>query len=120
MFGRAVPKAIRAGKIERVPAVAAYEAGAVRLESAEAGGAPRALEPDLLVFATGFVHKTGHLGDLVERDRDGWPRARRCESTRTPRLYLLGTRFVRTLASPYIRGIARDAAFVARRIARGR
>ncbi len=76
------------------------------------------LKPDLLVFATGFIHQTDHLGDLVERDRDGWPRARRCESTRAPRLYLLGTRFVRTLASPYLRGIGRDAAFVARRIAR--
>ena len=103
MFGFAVPRAIRAGAIERVPAVARYGA-----------------DDDLLVFATGFVHRTEHLGDLVERDRDGWPRARRCESTRTPRLYLLGTRFVRTLASPYLRGIGRDAAFVARRIARDR
>lgn len=120
MFGFAVPRAIRAGAIERVPAVARYGADDVQLSPDQAGGSARSLKPDLLVFATGFVHRTEHLGDLVERDRDGWPRARRCESTRTPRLYLLGTRFVRTLASPYLRGIGRDAAFVARRIARDR
>jgi putative flavoprotein involved in K+ transport len=125
MFGHAIPRAIRAGAIERVPSVARYEPSAVVLTPASSTasstaipGASRSLEPDLLVFATGFVHPTGHLGDLVDRDVDGWPLARRCESTRTPRLYLLGTRFVRTLASPYVRGIARDAAFVARRIAR--
>lgn len=118
MFGFAVPRAIRAGAIERVPAVARYDADAVQLSPDRAGGPAQSLKPDLLIFATGFVHQTEHLGDLVERDRNGWPRARRCESTRTPRLYLLGTRFVRTLASPYLRGIGRDAAFVARRIAR--
>ena len=120
MFGFAVPRAIRAGAIERVPSVARYDEGVVKLNPAEPGGQSQSLEPDLLVFATGFTHPTGHLGDLVDRDGEGWPRARRCESTRAPRLYLLGTRFVRTLASPYIRGIARDAAFVARRIAKDR
>jgi putative flavoprotein involved in K+ transport len=112
MFGLEVPHAIRGGVIQRVPGVAAYGQDAVTLRDG------RALRPDLLVLATGFRHVTAHLGDLVERDADGWPIARRCQSTRTPGLYLLGARFARTLASPYIRGIARDAAFVARRIAR--
>jgi putative flavoprotein involved in K+ transport len=112
MFGKTVPRAIRAGAIEQVPAVAAYERTAVRLTDG------RVLEPDLLVLAVGFRHANAHLGALVERDSEGWPLARRCESTRTPRLFLLGARFARTLASPYLRGIARDAAYLARRIAR--
>jgi putative flavoprotein involved in K+ transport len=111
MLGVKVPGAIRRGLVEQVGAVTAYLPRAVRLTDG------RALEPDLLVLATGFRHVTAHLGDLVARDGDGCPIARRCESTRTPRLYLLGARFARTLASPYLRGIARDAAFVARHIA---
>jgi hypothetical protein len=41
-----------------------------------------------------------------------------CESTRVPGVFLLGYRFGRTFASPYLRGIARDAEYVAERIAR--
>jgi hypothetical protein len=33
-------------------------------------------------------------------------------------MFLLGYRFGRTFASPYLRGIARDAKFVAERIAK--
>ena len=53
-------------------------------------------------------------------DAGGWPVAHRCRSPREPRLAFVGARFARTFASPYIRGIARDAAYVARRIARDR
>jgi putative flavoprotein involved in K+ transport len=113
MFGTEVPRAIRAGAIQQVPGVARYEPDGVVLTDG------RKLQPDLLVLATGFRHVTSHLGDLVERDAEGWPLARGAESARTPRLHLLGSRFARTLASPYLRGIARDARFVARRIARG-
>ena len=42
------------------------------------------------------------------------------ESTRARGLYLLGYRFGRTFASPYLRGIARDAAYVAGQIADAR
>jgi len=42
------------------------------------------------------------------------------EIIRTTVLYLLGLRFGRTFASPFLRGIARDAEYVARRIARAR
>ena len=111
MNGRRVIPAIWRGLIRRVSAVAEYQAEQVRLESAEV------VSPDLIVFATGFRYGTAHLGNLVERDPAGHPIVWRCESTRAKGLYLLGVRFGRSFASPYIRGIARDARFVARRIA---
>jgi hypothetical protein len=111
MNGRHVIPAIWRGLIQRTSAVAEYQADQVRFESGVVAS------PDLIVFATGFSYGTAHLGDLVERDPEGHPIVWRCESTRSKRLYLLGVRFGRSFASPYIRGIARDARFVARRIA---
>lgn len=110
MFGSEVPRAVRRGEIEQV-AIARYAPASVELVDGTA------IEPDLVVCATGFRHDTRHLGELIERDPDGWPIARRCESRVTPGLYVLGARYARSIASPYLRGIARDAAFVARRIA---
>jgi cation diffusion facilitator CzcD-associated flavoprotein CzcO len=111
MWGKAIVRALARGDLEQIDLVS-YGAGEVVLRDG------RTLAPDLLVLATGFVHDTHHLGDLVDRDRDGWPIARRCESVRTPGLYVLGARFAHNLASPHLRGIARDAELVARRIAR--
>jgi putative flavoprotein involved in K+ transport len=110
MWGLAIPRAIRRGAIERVE-VARYHEASVEL----AGGA--AIEPDLVVFATGFHHDTRHLGELVERDAAGWPIAKRCESRRTPGVFVLGARYARSIASPTLRGIARDAELIAARIA---
>ncbi|HEX2094399.1 MAG TPA: NAD(P)-binding domain-containing protein [Longimicrobiaceae bacterium] len=112
MLSREVPRAIRRGVIEKVPATAGFVDGGVTLE----GG--RLLEPELVVFATGYRYDTAHLGELVARDPDGRPVVHACRSTRAPGVWLLGTRFARTFASPYVRGIARDAEYVARRIAR--
>ena len=114
MFGLVVPRAIRSGIIQRVGAVTRYEPDRVAIAAGET------LEPDLLVLATGFRPVTAHLGALAEIDAGGWPVAHRCRSPREPRLAFVGARFARTFASPYIRGIARDAAYVARRIARDR
>ena len=111
MWGFAIPRPIRRGDIERVE-VASYGDTGVTL------AAGRAIEPDLVVFATGFDHDTRHLGELVERDRAGWPIADRCQSRRAPRVYVLGARYGHTIASPYLRGIARDAELVATAIAR--
>ena len=110
MWGSTVPRAIRRREIEQV-AIARYAPSSVELASGET------IEPDLVVFATGFHHARPHLGSLVDDDREGWPIARRCESRRTPELFLVGARYARSLASPTLRGIARDAAYVARRIA---
>lgn len=112
MWGSEIPRAIERGAIERVE-VSRYREASIEL----AGGA--AIEPDLVVFATGFHHDTRHLGELVERDAAGWPIARRCESRRAPGVFVLGARYGRSIASPTLRGIARDAELVAARIAAG-
>src|SRR5436190_9647470 len=112
MTGRAVVRAIRKGLIRRVPPVREYKGGEVEFVNGERTG------PDLIVFATGFSYASEHLKQVVDLDPDGRPLVKNCESTRTPGVFLLGFRFGRTFASPYLRGIARDAEYIAERIAR--
>jgi cation diffusion facilitator CzcD-associated flavoprotein CzcO len=111
MTGRTVRRAIKFGLITQAPAVRSYRGDAVTLRDGEQ------LRPDLVVFSTGFRYASAHLDQLVDYDPDKRPLVVNCESTRTPGLYLLGFRFGRTFASPYLRGIARDAEYVAERIA---
>lgn len=111
MTGRTVARAVRRGIIRRAPAVVRYAGDAVTF----ADGTD--VRPDLVVFATGFRYETEHLRGLLEYDPDGRAVVRDCESTRAPGLFLLGFRFGRTFASPYLRGIARDAEYVCARIA---
>lgn len=112
MTGRAVIRAIHKGLVKRMPGVRNYKNGDVEFVN----GAQ--LKPDLIVFATGFTYALEHLKEVVDLDPEGRPLVKNCESTRTPGVFLLGYRFGRTFASPYLRGIARDAEFVAERIAR--
>ena len=110
MTGRAVVRAIRKGLIKRAPAVRSYKNGAIEFANGQR------IEPDLIVFATGFRYAVEHLKEVVDLDPDGRPLVKNCESSRTPGVFLLGYRFGRTFASPYLRGIARDAKYVADRI----
>lgn len=112
MTGRTVVHAIRKGLIKRAPPVREYNGPEVEFENG------RRIEPDLIVFATGFYYAKEHLKEVVDFDPDGRPLVKNCESTRTPGVFLLGFRFGRTFASPYLRGIARDAEYVAEQIAR--
>ncbi|HSE16246.1 MAG TPA: NAD(P)-binding domain-containing protein [Pyrinomonadaceae bacterium] len=112
MTGRAVVRAIRKGLIKQMPGVRSYQNGEVEFVNGER------IEPDLIVFATGFSYAVAHLKEVVDLDPDGRPLVKNCESTRTPGVFLLGYRFGRTFASPYLRGIARDAKFVAELIAK--
>jgi putative flavoprotein involved in K+ transport len=114
MTGRTVVRAMRRGLISRMPAVRRYRDEIVEFEDG------RQLQPDLIVFATGFRYLWDHLEGLVDLDPDGRPMVKNCESTRSGGLFLLGFRFGRTFASPYLRGIKRDAEYVAERIARAK
>ena len=114
MAGLTVCRAIWKGLITRLPGVSTFQGDTVLLTDG------RRLRPDLLVFATGFRYETRHLDGLLEYDPDGRPLLRNCESTRAAGLYLLGYRFGRTFASPYLRGIARDAEYVASHIVHAR
>lgn len=111
MLSWKVPRALRRGIITRLSSIRYYQ-GAQVIPAAD-----EPLEPDLVVFATGFCYATEHLDGLLDYDPGGRPRVRAGESTRTPGLYLMGFRYSRSLASPYLRGIARDAAYIACRIA---
>lgn len=112
MTGGIVVQAIRNGLIQRMPYIRHYRNGTVEFADRQH------LEPDLIVFATGFSYALEHLQGLVHLDADGRPVVRNCESTRMKGLFLMGFRFGRTFASPYLRGIARDAEYIAERIAR--
>jgi putative flavoprotein involved in K+ transport len=112
MTGRAVIRAIRKGLIKRAPPVRKYNRSEVEFENGQR------IEPDLIVFATGFSYAVEHLKEVVDLDPDGRPLVKNCESPRVRGMFLLGYRFGRTFASPYLRGIARDAEYVAERIAR--
>jgi hypothetical protein len=103
VLGLTVPRALRAGVIARVPEIQDYTS-------------PE-LEPDLVVFATGFEYALEHVRDVIGSGAR-WPRVRKCESAVAAGLYFLGLRHCRTLGSAYLRGIARDARAVAARIAR--
>ncbi len=111
MTGLKVPRAIKKGLITKAPAVKSYGGDTVTLRDGER------IQPDLVVFSTGFRYASEHLDQLVDHDPDKRPVVKNCESTRTRGLYLMGFRFGRTFASPYLRGIARDAEYVAERIA---
>ena len=94
-----------------MPAVRGYQNGTVEFKDG------RSVQPDLIVFAIGFSYASEHLRNVVDLDGDGRPLVKKCESTRSPGVFMLGFRFGRTFASPYLRGIARDAEYVADRIA---
>jgi hypothetical protein len=111
MSAARVLPAIDAGLISIAPEVMHYERQEVVFRSGER------FRPDFMVFATGMEYAVPHLAGLVGFDPDGRPLVCCCESTLTANLFLLGFKFGRTFASPYIRGIARDAAYVAKRIA---
>jgi putative flavoprotein involved in K+ transport len=114
MPGRTVVHAIQSGVIQRVPPVFRYQNGDVELSNRQH------VQPDMIVFATGFSYAFDHLKGLVDLDPDWRPLVKNCESTRTKNLFLLGFRFGRTFASPYLRGISRDAEYIAERIARSK
>jgi len=112
ILGSILPAAIRRGEVLPVPPVERYLGDRVELADG------KRLDPDLIVFATGFSYATPHLGALFRWPARGRPRVCCSESLDAPGLFLLGLHFGRTFASPYLRGIGRDARHVARQIAR--
>jgi putative flavoprotein involved in K+ transport len=74
---------------------------------------------DALVCATGYRYPVDFLpGDVARAPLSGQPLADAGESCSWPGLYVVGMPCSRSLASPFLRGIARDAPAVARRIVR--
>jgi putative flavoprotein involved in K+ transport len=75
-------------------------------------------EVDVIIAATGYQYETLFLPAEVSRAPGGHPLTKRCESVKWPGLFFLGSPCARKLDSEFLRGIASDAEFVARQIAR--
>jgi hypothetical protein len=101
----------RSGRIDlRGPITAVTPRGAVFADGA-------AVEFDLIVLATGYRYLTPFLPPEVERTRDGLPRMLGGESVSWPGLYFAGLECGLTLSGGTLRGIAKDAPLLARRVA---
>ena len=74
---------------------------------------------DAIVLATGYRYDTPFLPiGKVARAASGQPLADDCESRSWPGLFVVGMPCVRGLNSPFLRGIASDACWVARQISK--
>jgi putative flavoprotein involved in K+ transport len=72
---------------------------------------------DAIVLATGYRYEAGFLPAEVSRAPGlGQPLADRCESRSWANLFVVGMPCVRGLNSPFLRGIASDASWIARQI----
>ncbi|MEZ6186062.1 MAG: NAD(P)-binding domain-containing protein [Planctomycetota bacterium] len=109
-LGQGLARALRSGAIRNLGAIERWEPTVV--------GEHGSFAPDLVVYATGYRHPAAHLGDLVRRTHRDEPALVRAAAPGVPGLYALGVHYGRSLASSFLRGIARDARAVARRIAR--
>jgi len=108
-LGLGLHSALRKGTIRNL--------GAVEDWGETVRGSGGEFAPELVVYATGYRHAAPHLGDLVARNHRGEPVLCRAAAPGVPGLYVLGVRYGRSLASSFLRGIARDAEAVAERIA---
>ena len=88
------------------------------------GGRPTLADGTVLdvanvIWATGFEQRFGWL-DLPVVDDDGWPREYRGVARDVPGLYFCGLSFQYSFSSMVLPGVGRDAAYVARHVARHR
>lgn len=98
------------GKIRLFPDVARFDGRSARFVDGSSA------DFDAVVLATGYDFKTPFLPPDVARHPAGHPAAKDCESVSWPGLFLIGFPCARGLDSEFIRGMARDAAPLARRV----
>ena len=80
----------------------------------------RTEQVDTILFATGYRPDLPYLTDLGALDHHGRPRQIRGLSTSHPGLGYVGLEWQRSLASATLRGVGRDARYVATRLLRHR
>jgi putative flavoprotein involved in K+ transport len=112
MAGGAARKLIESGSVNTFPPIKAFEADAVIFENG------RRLQPDLVLYATGFRPALGHLAplNLSICPETGRPRLQDLESVLVSGLYFVGLDHARNFQSRFLRGIRKDAAFLADRL----
>ena len=108
---RIKPKDMLAAGIERVPRVEGVRDGLPLLEDG------RVLDVANVIWCTGFHHSFSWI-DLPIVGDDGRPKHERGVATSEPGLYFLGLEYQFAASSDVITGVGRDAAYLAKRIAR--
>jgi putative flavoprotein involved in K+ transport len=114
MQGGAARKLIQRGRVKTFPAIRRVEDRTVVFEH----GPP--LQPDLIVYATGFRPALQHLEPLglsLEAS-SGKPELHDLESVSRPGLFFIGLDHGRNFQSRFIRGIRNDVVFLAQRLER--
>jgi putative flavoprotein involved in K+ transport len=113
MPGGRARQLIRSGQVKTFPDIARFENR--RLVFID----DRALEPDAVLYATGFRPSLAHLRslDLALDERTGQPALRGFESADRPGLFFLGLDRLRNFRSRFIRGIREDAPLLADELA---
>jgi putative flavoprotein involved in K+ transport len=114
MQGGPARKLIESGRVKTYPEIRQFEQDRIRLMDG------RYVQPDLVLFATGFRAALGHLAALrlPEDKARGLPELRDLESVAMPGLFFIGLDHARNFRSRFIRGIRQDAVFLADRLAR--
>lgn len=113
MQGGATRRLIQSGRVRTFPEVAAFEGESVLFRNSER------LQPDAVIYATGFRPALRHLSglNLGLDEQTGLPETDEMESSTVPGLFFLGLDGVRNFQSRFIRGIRKDAAILACRLA---
>ncbi|WP_433370657.1 flavin-containing monooxygenase [Streptosporangium sp. CA-115845] len=103
-------QALREGRLERRPMF-------TRLDEGDVVWVDGSREPvDVVLLATGYQPNLDYLNGLGALDERGHPRHDRGLSTTHPGLGFLGLEWQRTPASNTLRGVGRDARYLARKL----
>jgi len=113
MPGGRARRLIRSGRVTIFPDIARFEDRRVIFTDG------RVLEPDAVVYATGFRPALAHLAPLglTLDEQTGRPDLRGFESAEVPGLFFLGLDGLRNFRSRFIRGIREDAPLLADQLA---
>lgn len=109
MPGGRARRLIQSGRVKTFPDIARFENRNVVFADG------RVLEPDAVLYATGFRPALAHLASLglAFDERTGQPALRGFESTEVSGLFFLGLDHLRNFRSRFIRGIREDALLLA-------
>ena len=113
MPGGRARRLIESGRVQTFPDIARFEERRVTFHDGQS------LQPEAVLYATGFRPALAHLAalDLALDDRTGCPARRGFESAAVPGLFFLGLDHLRNFRSRFIRGIREDAPLLAEELA---
>ena len=113
MPGGRARRLIQSGRVKTFPDIARFEDRRVVFTDG------RAIEPDAVVYATGFRPALAHLASLglALDEHTGQPALHGFESAAVPGLFFLGLDRLRNFRSRFIRGIREDAPLLAGQLA---